>query len=405
MATATTKPKTRFDFEGVKADGSIVKGALDCYNKKRAQLRLLNRGIKLVKISRQIAWGFGQPAIKPSDINYFFRQMATLIAAGVPILQALEIIRRSSEHGGLKVMINKICKAVEGGATFAEALDTHKRHVDEITVWMVWIAENAGLLDKTLQDISIAREKMASFKKRVKKALTYPLVSLGAEVIVLGIMLVFVVPKLQSFYESNAAELPMLTQVVVDLSNGMIDYGHLLFMAGVVTFFGVRWLFKNVSIIPKLFDRMLLKMPVLGPFLALDAATRTMSIVASQLRSAVPLNEALKGAAGASGNSVFDAALRTMQSQVTTGIKLSVAMTSSALFPQMLIQMVETGEHTGQLDLMLLRAVDYYSEQLDNQLDMVTAAMDAVVMSTLSITMGVVVVAMYLPIFKMASVI
>ncbi|MEO1202212.1 MAG: type II secretion system F family protein, partial [Pseudomonadota bacterium] len=343
--------------------------------------------------------------ITTGDIAVFSRQLATMLAAGIPLVQSFEIVGSGHENAAMQELIMNIKADVEGGASLAEALGKHPVYFDDLFVNLVESGEQAGALETLLDKIATYKEKTEAIKKKIKKALTYPMAVLAVALIVSVILLIFVIPSFEELFQGFGADLPSFTRMVIDLSLFVRQKGWLLaiILGGAVS--GFMYFKKRSRTMRQNLDRIALKAPIVGPILSKAAIARFSRTLSTMFAAGVPLVEALESVAGATGNIVFEQAVLGMRDEVATGQRLQQSMEVSGLFPNMVIQMIAVGEESGSLDAMSAKVADFYEEEVDNAVDNLSALLEPMIMAILGVLVGGLVVAMYLPIFKMGSVV
>ncbi len=373
-----------------------------------AALRISGAGINRLKADKKRAPLFGgrsKKKITPKDIAILSRQLSTMIAAGVPLVQAFEIVGRGHENLAMQELILTIKSDVESGSSLAEALGKHPRQFDELYCSLVLAGEQAGILEGLMNKIAVYKEKTEATKGKIKKALFYPTAVLVVAFIITSILLIFVIPQFESLFEGFGAELPALTQMVVNLSAIFQKWWWLIFGAlggGVYAIIEAKQRFKAVA---HFFDRLMLKLPVIGEILHKGAIARFARTMSTMFAAGVPLVESMVSVAGAAGNIVYADAILRMRDEVATGTQMNVAMRNTQLFPNMVVQMVAIGEEAGSLDAMLGKVADFYEEEVDNMVDSLTSLLEPMIMAIMGVLVGGLVIAMYLPIFKMGSVV
>ncbi|MCG8013156.1 MAG: type II secretion system F family protein, partial [Candidatus Thiodiazotropha weberae] len=341
--------------------------------------------------------------ITSADVTVFSRQLATMMSAGVPMVQAFDIVGRGHENPSMQELILTIKADVEGGTALADALKKHPLHFEDLFVNLVRAGEHAGVLETLLHKIATYKEKTESIKAKIKKAMFYPAAIIAAAIIVTAILLIFVIPQFESLFSNFGAELPAFTQMVVSMSHFVRDWWWVI-LGGVVVFvYFFISIWKRSRKLRHTIDRMLLKFPVIGTILNKSAIARFSRTLATMSAAGVPLVEALDSVAGATGNVVYSDAVLRMREDVATGQSLQLAMKQRNLFPNMVVQMVSIGEESGSLDDMLNKVADFYEEQVDNSVDAMSSLMEPLIMVVLGTLVGGLVVAMYLPIFKMGA--
>ena len=326
-----------------------------------------------------------------------------MMAAGVPLVQAFDIIGRGHENKGMRDLILKIKYEVESGTTLAETLGKHPLHFDALVVNLVGAGEQAGVLESLLDKIATYKEKTEILKAKIKKAMFYPMAVMIVAVIVTSILLIFVVPQFEQLFTSFGADLPAFTRVVVNMSEFLQEYWWLVFGIVIGSVVGLLQAKKRSRAFNRGLDRMILKLPIIGPIMVKAALARYARTLATMFAAGVPLVEALESVAGATGNVVYSDAVLQIRDSVATGQQLQFAMNQTGLFPNMIEQMVAIGEESGALDNMLNKAADFYEQEVDDAVDALSSLLEPIIMSILGILIGGLVVAMYLPIFKMGA--
>jgi type IV pilus assembly protein PilC len=404
----TTAPKESvFAWEGVNKEGKKIKGQTRAISDTMVKLQLRKQGLNPTRVRKQSALfaASKKKKITSSDIAVFSRQMATMMSAGVPMVQALEIIGRGHENPSMGDLINTIKAEVEGGGSFAEALSKHPAYFDDLFVNLVDAGEKSGTLETLLDKIATYKEKTEALKAKIKKAMFYPAAVIVVAIIVTGILLYFVVPQFKSLFEGFGADLPAFTLLVIRLSEIVQAYWWIFLAVIAGTTYAFIFIKQRSRNFRRSLDRLLLKMPVVGNILYKAAVARFARTLSTMFAAGVPLVEAMTSVAKASGNIVFEEAINMMRDQVATGVQLNLAMSQSGLFPNMATQMVAIGEESGALDAMCAKVADFYEAEVDNLVDSLTSLLEPLIMAILGVLVGGLVVAMYLPIFKLGSVV
>src|SRR5210317_375837 len=402
----TAAVSTPFLWEGTDRKGNRVKGKSMATTEAAVRADLRRQGVVPSRIRKQRASVFSAGSkITTGDIAIFSRQLSTMLAAGIPLVQAFEIVGNGHENAAMHKLILAVKTDVEGGSALAEALAKHPLYFDDLFVSLVEAGEQAGALETLLDKIATYKEKTEAIKKKIKKALFYPAAVLVVAMIVTAILLIFVIPQFESLFQGFGADLPAFTRMVVDLSAFVRDKGWLLVILAGGVVFGFLWLKKRSRAFREILDRMALKFPAIGPILTKSAIARYARTLATTFAAGVPLVEALESVAGATGNIVYEQAVLKMRDEVATGTRLQQAMENTELFPNMVIQMVAVGEESGSLDEMASKVADFYEEEVDNAVDSMSSLLEPLIMAILGVLVGGLVIAMYLPIFKMGSVI
>lgn len=356
-----------------------------------------------VKRVRKLSSISGAGRIKPNDIMVFARQMATMIRAGIPLLQAFQVVAESLKKPAMAMLVQQLLNDVSSGASFSDALSRHPKHFDRLFVNLIYAGEQSGALDKMLDRVAAYKEKVESLKARVKKALWYPAAVMVVGITVTMLLLVKVVPQFESMFNNFGAELPALTQMTVNLSELAQRYWLAALGAVVASVMLIKFSVKRSPKVAYFMHALLLRLPVIGDILHKSSIARFARTLATTFASGVPLVEGLDTAAGAAGNKVYEHAIVQARQDVATGQQLNFAMRMTNRFPALAIQMVSIGEESGSLDAMLNRVADYYEEEVDNKVDALTSLMEPVIIVVLGVLVGGVVVSIYLPIFSLGS--
>ncbi len=405
-AKAATAEKIEFLYEGTNRGGSKVKGEIFALNDALAKNELRKQGINPIKVKKKPKALFGgAQKITPADIAIFARQMATMMQAGVPLVQSFEIIAQGSENQSMQKLIMGIKNEVEGGVGLAEALSKEPLYFDPLFINLVNAGEQSGALESMLDKLATYKEKVEALKAKVKKALFYPIAVLIVAFVVTVILLVFVVPQFEELFQSFGADLPALTRFVIDLSKFMQDWWYVIaggIAGGVYMFFRIK---KTSPKLQESWDRMALKAPVVGEIATKSAIARFSRTLETMSAAGVPLVEAMESVAGATGNIIYHNASLKIRDEVSQGTQLQTSMRNTGLFPNMAIQMVSIGEEAGSLDDMLAKVADFYEAEVDNAVDALTSLLEPIIMSVLGVLVGGLIVAMYLPIFKLGAVV
>jgi len=406
MAQTATLSNTPFLWEGTDRKGNRVKGKSMASNEAAVRADLRRQGVVPSKIKKQGPGLFqGTAKITTSDIAIFSRQLATMLAAGIPLVQAFEIVGAGHENASMQKLILAIKTDVEGGSALAEALAKHPLYFDDLFVNLVEAGEQAGALETLLEKVATYKEKTEAIKKKIKKALTYPMAVLVVAFVVTIILLIFVIPAFEDLFKGFGADLPAFTRMVVDLSQFVRNQGWILAGMAGGAIYAFSYFKKRSRPMRHFLDRLILKTPVIGPIMEKAAIARYARTLSTMFSAGVPLVEALDSVAGATGNIVFEVGVLQMKDEVATGQRLQQAMENTDLFPNMVIQMIAVGEESGSLDEMSSKVADFYEDDVDNAVDNLSSLLEPMIMAILGILVGGLVIAMYLPIFKMGSVI
>lgn len=405
MASKAVKVSV-YTWEGVDKKGGKLSGEVSGHNLALVKAQLRKQGINFTKVRKKPVSIFGKgKKIKPLDIAFFSRQMATMMKAGVPLLQSFDIIAEGAENPNMRALVGSLKQEVSAGNSFATALRQKPEYFDDLFCNLVDAGEQAGALESLLDRIASYKEKTEKLKAKIKKAMTYPIAVLIVAIIVSGILLIKVVPQFQSVFAGFGAELPAFTLMVIGLS----DIVQKWWLAIVGLFFVGVFLFKRAYKQSEKFrdniDRFLLKVPIIGPLIFKSSVARYARTLATTFAAGVPLVEALDSVAGATGNVVFRDAVNKVKQDVSTGMQLNFSMRSTGVFPSLAIQMTAIGEESGALDNMLDKVATYYEDEVDNMVDNLTSLMEPMIMAVLGVIVGGLVIAMYLPIFKLGNVV
>jgi pilin biogenesis protein len=406
MAKAATEQLLDFKYSGTNRRGQNVKGELTAKSLELARAQLRKQGIIVQDVRQKPKPLFEmKKSIKALDIAIFVRQLATMMKAGVPLTQSFEIVADSLENPSMKELVLKIKADIEAGSNFATALRKHPKYFDDLFCSLVESGEQSGALETMLERVATYKEKSELLKAKIKKAMKYPIAVIIVAIIVTAILLIKVVPVFSQLFEGFGAELPAFTQFVVNMSNWMVKYYLLFFvvLAALIIAFTQAKLrsqkFRNFL------DRLALKAPIFGDIVYKSIIARFCRTLSTTFAAGVPLIDALDSTAGATNNIVFYEATQRIKEDVATGQQMQFAIRSTNLFPSMVIQMVGIGEEAGSLEEMLDKAATYYENEVDNAVDGLTSLMEPMIMAFLGVVIGGLVIAMYLPIFQMGSVV
>lgn len=399
--------QTLFVWEGADKRGARISGEMSASSIAMVKADLRRQGIQPLKVKKKPTPLFGNKGkkITPKDIAIFSRQIATMISSGVPLVQAFDIIGRGHANPNMQKLVLAIKADVEAGVSLYEALSKHPHHFDDLYRNLVRAGEQAGMLDNLLDKIATYKEKTESIKGKIKKALFYPTAVVVVAFIVTAILLIFVVPQFSALFQGFGADLPAFTQLVINLSEFFQTWWWaILFGLGGLGY-GLSQANKRSAAFRHAKDRLILKLPIIGEILHKAAIARFARTLSTMFAAGVPLVESMESVAGATGNIVYANAVMQMRDAVATGQQLQLAMRQTGLFPPMVVQMVAIGEEAGSLDAMLAKVADFYEEEVDNAVDALSSLLEPFIMAILGVLVGGLVIAMYLPIFKMGSVI
>jgi type IV pilus assembly protein PilC len=403
--TATVAKDTPFRWEGKDRKGNRVTGKSLAANEQALRAELRRQGVVATRVKKQSAAFRSGKKPSPEDIAIFFRQLATMLSAGIPMVQAFEIVGTGHEKPSMQKLILDIKSQIESGSTLHEALAKHPLYFDDLAVNLVEAGEQAGALENLLDKIATYKEKTEAVKKKIKKALFYPAAVLAVAVIVTVILLVFVIPQFESLFKGFGADLPAFTQMVINLSKFVQSMGWLLALVAGGGIYALIYFHKRSRAMREWVDRAMLKLPVVGPILVKAAIARYARTLSTTFAAGVPLVEALGSVAGATGNIVYENAVMRMKDEVATGQRLQRAMENTGLFPNMVNQMIAVGEESGSLDQMAAKVADFYELEVDAAVDAMSSLLEPLIMVILGTLVGGLVVAMYLPIFKLGAVV
>ena len=406
MATSTKKSVMQtFIWEGKDRKGKLSKGSLTAQSTTMAKAQLRKQGIIPKRIKKKSKPLFGAKAgkITAGDIAVFSRQLTTMMTAGVPLVQSFDIVAQGQSNKAMQELIFGIKADVETGSTMSSALSKYPAHFDDLFCSLVYAGEISGTLETLLNEISIYKEKTESLKNKIKKAMFYPIAVLIIAFIVTAILLMFVVPQFEALFSGMGSDLPAFTKMVVNLSEFMQEWWYLIFGGIGGTVFGLIHLKKTSKAFADGLDRVVLKLPVVGDIIDKAATARFARTLSTLQTAGVPLVEAMDSVADAAGNSVYRKAILKMRDDTSTGRRLQESMKETGVFSTMAVQMVAIGEESGALGTMLSKVADYYEEEVDNAVDGLTSLMEPMIMAFLGVVVGGLVVAMYLPIFKMGD--
>ena len=394
-----------FTWEGRDKKGNKVRGKSVAPDEAALRADLRRQGIAASRIRKQSNALRAGGKVKPQDIAVFMRQLATMLAAGIPLVQGLEIVGSGHDKPAAQKLILGIKADIEAGSALHEALAKRPLYFDKLTTNLVEAGEHAGALESLLDKIATYKEKTEALKSKVKKALFYPTAVLVVAIIVTVILLIFVIPQFESLFKGFGADLPAFTQMIINLSRFVQAQG--IFIAIVVG--GIIYAFiyfkKRSRKMQEFLDRAMLKFPIIGPILNKSAIARYARTLATMFSAGVPLVEALESVAGACGNIVYETAVMRMREEVATGQRLQRAMENTGRFPNMVVQMIAVGEESGSLDTMAGKVASFYEAEVDNAVDAMSSLLEPLIMAVLGVLVGSLVIAMYLPIFKLGSVV
>ena len=406
MATTAKSKQTSesvYEWEGKDRNGKQVRGETRASGENQVQASLRRQGITPTKVKKRRSGGGGR--IKPKDLAIFTRQLATMMKAGVPLLQAFDIVGRGNPNPRVTKLLNDIRTDVETGTSLSVAFRKFPLYFDNLYCNLVEAGESAGILDQLLDRLAVYMEKTEAIKSKIKSALMYPVTVLLVAFVVVSVIMIFVIPAFKEVFANFGGELPLPTLIVIAMSEFFIKYWYLIFggLIGGVYFFLEAW--KRNEKMQSVMDRIMLKLPIFGVLVEKSCIARWTRTLSTMFAAGVPLVEALDSVGGAAGNSVFTRATVKIQHEVSTGTALTVAMTNVNLFPSMVLQMCLIGEESGSIDHMLGKAADFFEAEVDDMVAGISSLMEPIIIVILGTVIGGIVVAMYLPIFKLGAVV
>ncbi len=402
-AKAKQANESVYEWEGKDRNGKQVRGETRASGENQVRASLRRQGVTPSKIKRRRTGGGG--SIKPKDMAIFTRQLATMMKAGVPLLQAFDIVGRGNPNPRVTRLLNDIRTDVETGTSLSVAFRKFPLYFDNLYCNLVEAGESAGILDQLLDRLAVYMEKTEAIKSKIKSALMYPITVLIVAFVVVSVIMIFVIPSFKEVFANFGGELPVPTLMVIALSEFFIKYWYLIFggIGGGVYFFMEAW--RRNEKMQNVMDRIMLKLPIFGTLVEKSCIARWTRTLSTMFAAGVPLVEALDSVGGAAGNSVFARATVKIQHEVSTGTALTVAMTNVNLFPSMVLQMCSIGEESGSIDHMLGKAADFYEAEVDDMVAGISSLMEPIIIVVLGTVIGGIVVAMYLPIFKLGAVV
>jgi type IV pilus assembly protein PilC len=407
MAQGAAIKSDMYVWEGIDKNGKRVKGEMSGQNDSLIKANLRRQGVNPLKVKKKPKPLFGDSGgkITTKDITIFARQLATMMSSGVPLVQSFEIVGRGHENKAMQQLILTIKSDIEAGGALAESLGKHPKYFNELFVNLITAGEHAGILEDILHKLATYMEKTEALKSKIKSALFYPIAVVVVAFIITCILMIFVIPQFEDLFKGFGADLPALTRVVIDMSNWFQEKWWLMLMMIGGTIFGLITLKKRSLKFAHYLDRIVLKLPVIGDILNKSAIARFARTLSTMFAAGTPLVEAMTSVAGACGNIVYYDAVMKMRDEIATGTQLQVAMRETQLFPNMVVQMVSIGEESGALDSMLGKVADWYEQEVDDAVDALTSLLEPIIMAVLGVVIGGLVIAMYLPIFKMGQVV
>jgi type IV pilus assembly protein PilC len=405
MAEVISAKQFPFVWEGTDKRGKRIKGQMLAVSENAVRADLRKQGVLAKKVRKRVQIFNKGGSIKPEDIALFSRQLATMLEAGIPMVQAFDIVGNGHDKPVMQKLILAIKADIEAGTSLHEALAKHPLQFDKLYTNLVEAGEHAGALENLLDKIATYQEKTEALKKKIKKAMFYPAAVLVVAVIVTVILLIFVIPQFEELFKGFGADLPAFTQMVINMSRFLQEYG--IYVGAIVggAFYAFFWFKKRSRPMQEALDRLLLKLPIIGPILVKAAIARYSRTLSTMFAAGVPLVEALTSVAGATGNIVYENATLKIRDEVSTGQRLQRSMESTGLFPNMVVQMIAVGEESGSLDAMSSKVADFYEADVDAAVDGLSSLLEPMIMAILGVLVGGMVIAMYLPIFKLGQVV
>jgi Type II secretory pathway, component PulF len=414
MATATAKRQSAsakrrtvneslFVWSGVDKGGRAVHGETRGASSSSVQAALRRQGIKVKRIRKKTFSGGGK--IKAKEISFFTRQLATMMKAGVPLLQTFDIIGRGHENPRFSRLLFDLKAKIESGSSMAQAFRAHPLYFNDLYCNLVEAGETAGILDNVLDRLATYQEKTIALKGKIKSALTYPIAVLVITAGVVGVIMYKVIPAFVKMFNDMGASLPLPTQIVVAMSNAVVNHGLLVLVAIILLVVGIVAIHKRSASFRMSVDRLLLRLPIFGPLIEKATLARWTRTLSTMFSAGVPLVEALDSVGGASGNGVYAEATKKIKTEVSTGLSLTNAMNNSRLFPSMVLQMTQIGEESGALDDMLNKIADFYDREVDEAVESLSSLLQPLIIVILGVVIGGIVISIYLPIFQMGQIV
>ena len=393
-----------FTFEGKNTETErLVRGEVVAKDEEEARKKLQRRGIRPLRISKVKT--ARKRRITQEDITVFTRQLATMMKAGLPLMQAFEIVARGHSNPSMTEMLMQVRSDVEQGSALGKSFSKYPKYFDRFYCNLVSAGESGGVLESLLDKLAVYKEKTQAIKKKVKTALTYPIAIIVVAIALIFIMMMFVLPAFKEVYANMGAELPSLTQLVMSLSDLFVDYGWIMIILLIVSAFGLYKLHEKSPTFQKRIDALILRLPVFGAIVRKATIARWARTTSTLFAAGVPLVEVLDSVAGASGNILYEEATQDIRAKVTQGLSLTSSMQSTDMFPNMVIQMAAIGEESGSLDDMLNKAAEFYEDEVDNSVSRLSHLMESIIMVVLGSLIGILLIAMYLPLFKLGNVV
>ncbi len=402
MAASASKEVT-YAWEGTDRKGKKIKGEMKATGEAFVNATLRRQGVTVLKIKKLSGLNRGGGKVTDKDVTLFTRQLSTMMKSGVPLLQAFEIVGKGHNNPAVSKLLSDIKSDVETGSSLSVAFRKYPLYFDALYCNLVSAGEQAGILDDLLDRLASYKEKIQAIKSKIKSALFYPISIIVVAFLITAVIMIFVIPAFKDLFSGFGADLPAPTLIVMGISDFFVSYWWAIFgsVGGGVWFFFYTW--KRSEKMQATMDRLMLRLPVFGELLRKATVARFARTLSTMFAAGVPLVDALDSVAGASGNRVYYEATKRIQSEVSTGTSLTVAMQNADVFPNMVLQMVAIGEESGALDSMLSKVADFYEQEVDDAVEALSSLMEPVIMVVLGTLIGGLVIAMYLPIFKMGS--
>jgi len=402
MASASNIKEHSYIWEGKDKNGKLVRGEMRAGGETQVRTTLRRQGVLVTKIKKQQRGKLGK--VSDKDITLFTRQLATMMKAGVPLLQAFDIVGKGNSNPAVGKLLNDIRTDVETGTSLNAAFRKYPLYFDDLFCNLVGAGEQAGILDSLLDRLASYKEKIQAIKSKIKSALFYPISIIVVAIVIVTVIMIFVIPSFKSVFEGFGADLPLPTLILISISDFFVDYWYLIFGAIGGALYGFLEAWKRSRPMQIALDRLFLRIPVFGPLIRKATIARWTRTLSTMFAAGVPLVEALESVAGAAGNYVYYTGTMDIRSEISTGQNLTVAMQNANLFPSMVIQMVSIGEESGQLDAMLSKVADFFEAEVDDAVEALSSLMEPMIMVVLGTLIGGMVVALYLPIFKLGAV-
>ncbi|RJG50049.1 type II secretion system F family protein [Motilimonas pumila] len=396
-----------FKWTGVNRKGKKVSGETQGETANQVKAEMRRQGVNITKINKKTESALSQlgQGIKPMDIAVITRQIATMLSAGVPLVQCLQMIGKSNEKKSIRDLLSEVTAEVETGTPLSDSLKKHPKYFDDLYCDLVQAGEQSGALETIYDRIAIYKEKAEALKSKIKKAMFYPAMVVLVAITVTVILLLFVIPQFEEIFNGFGAELPAFTQFVIAISHTLQSYWYIVFGAIFIALFLFRRAHLNSENVRNKTDKFILKIPVINTILHKGAMARFARTLSTTFAAGIPLIDALQSAAGASGNYVYRSAIENIRTEVMAGMQMHVAMRTTGVFPDMVAQMIMIGEESGDLDGMLTKVADIYEREVDDAVDALTSLIEPMIMVVLGVVVGGLVIAMYLPIFSLGSVV